>query len=151
MIDLVIFDSDGVLVDSEAIALAVMAQAATAAGAPMDAAEALAVFRGLKIADCVAEIERRAGRSAPAGFIAEVRAATAAAFEAIEAEPGRDLIVADDAAAMADAIRRLLADPQGAAALGRAARARMEAAYAWGRRLAPLAGLVLPGRRKAAA
>ena len=82
MIDLVIFDSDGVLVDSEAIALAVMAQAATAAGAPMDAAEALAVFRGLKIADCVAEIERRAGRSAPAGFIAEVRAATAAAFEA---------------------------------------------------------------------
>lgn len=77
--------------------------------------------------------------------------ATAAAFEGIEAEPGRDLIVADDAAAMADAIRRLLADPQGAAALGRAARARMEAAYAWGRRLAPLAGLVLPGRRKAAA
>ena len=75
MIDLVIFDSDGVLVDSEAIALAVMAQAATAAGAPMDAAEALAVFRGLKIADCVTEIERRAGRSAPAGFIAEVRAA----------------------------------------------------------------------------
>ena len=82
MVDLIIFDADGVLVDSEAIALAVMAQAATAAGAPMDAAEALAVFRGLKIADCVAEIERRAGRSAPAGFIAEVRAATAAAFEA---------------------------------------------------------------------
>ena len=81
-IGLVIFDSDGVLVDSEPIALAVMAQAATAAGAPMDAAEALAVFRGLKIADCVAEIERRAGGSDPAGFIAEVRAATAAAFEA---------------------------------------------------------------------
>ncbi|MBP7701502.1 MAG: HAD-IA family hydrolase [Phenylobacterium sp.] len=81
MVDLIIFDADGVLVDSEEIALAVMAQAATAAGAPMDAAEALAVFRGLKIADCVAEIERRAGRPAPAGFIAEVRAATAAAFE----------------------------------------------------------------------
>lgn len=81
MVELVIFDADGVLVDSEEIALAVMAQAATAAGAPMDATEALAVFRGLKIADCVAEIERRAGSPVSPGFIAEVRAATAAAFE----------------------------------------------------------------------
>ena len=98
MVDLVIFDSDGVLVDSEEIALAVMAQAATAAGASMDAAEALAVFRGLKIADCVAEIERRAGAPVSPGFIAEVRAATAAAFEA-ELRPVEGVHAALDAIA----------------------------------------------------
>jgi sugar transferase (PEP-CTERM/EpsH1 system associated) len=65
--------------------------------------------------------------------------ATPAAFEGIEAEPGRDLIVAEGA----EAVAALLADPSRAAQLGAAARRQMERAYAWQARLAPLAGLVL--------
>jgi sugar transferase (PEP-CTERM/EpsH1 system associated) len=77
--------------------------------------------------------------------------ASPAAFEGIEAEPGRDLIVADGAEAQARAIRDLLADPARAAAIGAAARRRMEEAYRWEARLAPLAALGgLPKRRAAA-
>ena len=60
------------------------------------------------------------------------------AFEGIEAEPGRDLIVADGAEVEAEAVCALLADPARAAAIGQAARARVEARYAWAARLAPL-------------
>jgi sugar transferase (PEP-CTERM/EpsH1 system associated) len=77
--------------------------------------------------------------------------ATPAAFEGIEAEPGRDLLVADSAEAQAAAIARLLADPAEAAALGAAARKRVEDAYRWEARLAPLAAIVRPSARKAAA
>jgi glycosyltransferase involved in cell wall biosynthesis len=77
--------------------------------------------------------------------------ATSAAFEGIEAEPGRDLIVADGVEAMADAIRRLLAAPAGAAAMGWSARLRVERSYSWDQRLAPLAEMVFPANRKAAA
>jgi len=77
--------------------------------------------------------------------------ATPAAFEGIEAEPGRDLIVADGAPAQAEAIRALLAEPARAAALGAAARRCVERAYAWEARLAPLAGLLGLSERQAAA
>lgn len=76
--------------------------------------------------------------------------ATPAAFEGIEAVPGRDLLVAECAADQVRAIGALLADPARAAALAAAARARMEEAYRWDVRLAPLAALVAPGRRQAA-
>ncbi len=82
MIDLVIFDADGVLVDSEEIALAVLAEAACRAGAQIDLAEALGLFRGLKISDCVTQIENRSGRPVGDSFIDDVRRATALAFEA---------------------------------------------------------------------
>ena len=80
-IELVIFDSDGVLVDSEIIANRVMAEAATAAGAPMDLHETIALFRGRNMAFCIEEIERRSGRVIEEGFAAEVRRATALAFD----------------------------------------------------------------------
>ena len=80
-IELVIFDSDGVLVDSEIIANRVMAEAATAAGAPMDLRETIALFRGRNMAFCIEEIERRSGRVIEEGFAAEVRCATALAFD----------------------------------------------------------------------
>jgi sugar transferase (PEP-CTERM/EpsH1 system associated) len=77
--------------------------------------------------------------------------ATPAAFEGIEAVPGRDLIVADGAAAMAREIGALLDAPARAAALGRAARRCVEAGYGGDRRLAPLAEIVgLPARTAAA-
>jgi sugar transferase (PEP-CTERM/EpsH1 system associated) len=60
------------------------------------------------------------------------------AFEGIDAEPGRDLIVADGVRAEAEAVCALLADPARAEAIGAAARARVEARYAWDARLAPL-------------
>jgi sugar transferase (PEP-CTERM/EpsH1 system associated) len=68
--------------------------------------------------------------------------ASPAAFEGIEAEPGRHLLVADGAEAQAEAIAALLDDPARAWALGRAARARTVEAYRWEARLAPLAGIV---------
>ena len=72
--------------------------------------------------------------------------ASPAAFEGIEAEPRRDLLVADGADAQAEAIKALLADPARAAALGSAARRRVEEAYRWDVRLEPLAALCLPAR-----
>jgi len=80
-IELIIFDSDGVLVDSEAIANRVMAEAASAVGAVMDTDEAMALFRGRNIAFCVEEIERRSGRVLDDGFISDVRRATRLAFD----------------------------------------------------------------------
>jgi len=77
--------------------------------------------------------------------------ASPAAFEGIEAEAGRDLLVADSAEDQARAIRHLLSDATRAAALGAAARRRMEDSYSWDARLAPLAALVSVSERKAAA
>ena len=80
--ELIIFDCDGVLVDSEIIALTVLAAAASEEGAAMGADEAIRSFRGLKIADCVREIERRSGRRVRETFVADLRRATALAFDA---------------------------------------------------------------------
>jgi polysaccharide biosynthesis protein PslH len=74
--------------------------------------------------------------------------ASPAAFEGIEAEPGRDLLVAEDAAATAAAIDRLLKAP---GTIGAAARRRMERGYRWEARLAPLAEMVDPSHRREAA
>jgi HAD superfamily hydrolase (TIGR01509 family) len=82
MIELVIFDSDGVLVDSEIIALTVLARAASEEGAAIGVEEAIRAFRGLKIADCVREIERRLGRDLRETFVADLRRETALAFDA---------------------------------------------------------------------
>jgi sugar transferase (PEP-CTERM/EpsH1 system associated) len=77
--------------------------------------------------------------------------ASPAAFEGIDAKPGRDLVVADGAEEQARAIGDLLADPAAAAAIGSAARRRMEQAYRWEAQLAPLAEILGLGKRKAAA
>lgn len=73
--------------------------------------------------------------------------ATPAAFEGIEAEPGRDLLVAGGADGMAGAVRLALERPE---ALGAAARAAMERRYRWDAALAPLDRLVFPAARAAA-
>jgi sugar transferase (PEP-CTERM/EpsH1 system associated) len=74
--------------------------------------------------------------------------ASPAAFEGIEAEPGRDLLVAEDAAAMAAAIGRLLKAP---GTIGAAARRQMQRRYRWEPRLAPLAEMIDPSSRRKAA
>ena len=77
--------------------------------------------------------------------------ASPAAFEGIEADPVRDLCVADGAAAMAAAIDRLLAYPDEAEALGRRARLCVERGYSWAQRLAPLDEILFPAGERAAA
>jgi sugar transferase (PEP-CTERM/EpsH1 system associated) len=74
--------------------------------------------------------------------------ASPAAFEGIEAEPGRHLLVADGAAATADAVRRLLEAP---GTIGADARDHVASHYRWEARLAPLVEMVDPGRRRKAA
>ena len=80
--ELVIFDSDGVLVDSEIIELTVFARIAAEEGVAISVDDAVRSFRGVKMADCVGEIERRLGRSVRDSFVADVRQATALAFDA---------------------------------------------------------------------
>ena len=80
--ELIIFDSDGVLVDSEVIALTVLSRIAAEEGAAISVEEAICSFRGVKMADCVREIERRLGRGVRDTFVADVRRATARAFDA---------------------------------------------------------------------
>ena len=70
--------------------------------------------------------------------------ASSAAFEGIEAEGGRHLLVEDGADAMAQAITSILGDPARAAELGRAARDLVATTYRWEARLAPLRNLLLP-------
>lgn len=80
--ELIIFDSDGVLVDSEVIALTVFARIAAEEGVAISVEDAIRSFRGVKMADCVREIERRSGRGVRDTFVADVRQATALAFDA---------------------------------------------------------------------
>jgi len=69
--------------------------------------------------------------------------ATPQAREGIDAEPGRDLLIEADAPAFATACLALLANPARAAAIGHAARARMEVAYTWDANLRLLGRLLL--------
>jgi sugar transferase (PEP-CTERM/EpsH1 system associated) len=67
---------------------------------------------------------------------------TAAAFEGLEAEPGRDLLVAAGEDEFVAAVGQLLADPVRAAAIGVAARQCVERHYRWDDNLRVLEGLV---------
>ncbi|HXB22688.1 MAG TPA: HAD family hydrolase [Candidatus Solibacter sp.] len=79
-VGLVIFDCDGVLVDSEILGNSVLVQVITELGLEISLEESLTQFRGGKMADVVTEIERRLGRPVPPGFVADFRARSAAAF-----------------------------------------------------------------------
>jgi len=79
-IGLIIFDCDGVLVDSEPLATRVLVRMANRLELNLTEEEALPLFRGGKMADCVAEIERRLGKSVPDSFVPDVRRRMAEAF-----------------------------------------------------------------------
>jgi HAD superfamily hydrolase (TIGR01509 family) len=62
---LIIFDCDGVLVDSEIIAHTLMAQMMTGLGHPMTTAEAVEKFAGRSLVDTLSLLEASLGRSIP--------------------------------------------------------------------------------------
>ena len=75
---------------------------------------------------------------------------TPQAFEGIDAEPGRDLMVASDEREFAERTIECLRDPVHADRLGRAARVRAEQAYSWSKNLALLDELLPAGGAAAA-
>ncbi|MFZ5609003.1 MAG: HAD family hydrolase [Pseudomonadota bacterium] len=78
--ELVIFDCDGVLVDSEAIANGVLLEHLHAEGLDCTLDEAMAAFNGLAMDDVAKKAEGMLGRPLPADFLAKVQARTFAAF-----------------------------------------------------------------------
>ena len=96
--ELIVFDCDGVLVDSEPIANRVMAEAITALGWPVTTADCVARFKGHHFDTVIAVIEERLGRPVPADWLSDVRVATNAAFER-ELEPVPGVVAVLDAVA----------------------------------------------------
>ncbi|MEO3973465.1 HAD-IA family hydrolase [Streptomyces sp. CAU 1734] len=79
---LVIFDCDGVLVDSEILSARVMREMAAGEGYVLSAERALAFIRGRKVAEWVGQLEVLLGRALPAGFVPEFRDRCAELFTA---------------------------------------------------------------------
>jgi HAD superfamily hydrolase (TIGR01509 family) len=87
-IDLVIFDCDGVLVDSEVISCRVHADVLTRHGYPITAEEVHRRFLGRTAHDAAAEVERELGRRLADGYDLERRTTLLAALaETVEAIP----------------------------------------------------------------
>ena len=80
MIRLVIFDCDGVLVDSEAISNRVLAEMLSDEGLPTTLAQARRDFQGLLLAEVAARVEAKLGRPLPAGWLEAYESRRAGAF-----------------------------------------------------------------------
>jgi len=80
--ELVIFDCDGVLVDSEVIAIEIESDLLGAAGFPIGVDEIADRFVGLSYGDMMAEVETQFGRALPSGLNEEIQQRTLAAFPA---------------------------------------------------------------------
>jgi HAD superfamily hydrolase (TIGR01509 family) len=79
-LDLVIFDCDGVLVDSESISNRVLAAALTREGLPTTVEVARRDYQGLLLRDIVASAQRKLGRELPQGWLEQFERARAGAF-----------------------------------------------------------------------
>jgi len=80
--ELVIFDCDGVLVDSEPLANDVLARALTAEGLAMDVAESRRRYVGLSLATVMARAEAELGRPLRPGWLDDLQTETFAVFRA---------------------------------------------------------------------
>ena len=78
---LVIFDCDGVLVDSEPLSTHVLADALTAAGLPTSPSEAYERYRGKALSDIAADARDRSGSPLPDDFWQRFERDRASAFE----------------------------------------------------------------------
>ena len=72
-LQLVIFDCDGVLVDSEGPSNRLVAQEVTALGWPMTMEESCELFVGRRLSDIPAVIEPHIGRPVPHGWVNQLR------------------------------------------------------------------------------
>lgn len=79
--ELVIFDCDGVLVDSEHISIGLEAEAITELGLPMTPEECYEQFLGLSVEKMMALVEERLGHPIPAGWEEGLVARVYEAFE----------------------------------------------------------------------
>ncbi len=78
---LLIFDCDGVLVDSEDLSARLLLEAAREYGPlAMEPSEAIHLFRGRKMAECVAILSERLGRPLPEDFTPRFRTRQAEVF-----------------------------------------------------------------------
>jgi HAD superfamily hydrolase (TIGR01509 family) len=98
-ISLVIFDCDGVLVDTERIAVRIDVVVLAELGWPMSEAEVVERFMGRSDEEMTTEIEAHLGRRLPAGWEAPFRHLYRQAFEA-ELEPVPGVLEALDAIAV---------------------------------------------------
>lgn len=96
--ELVIFDCDGVLVDSEPLSNTVLATALTRAGLPTSPAEAIATYKGRHIKDVLAIAEQRLGHPLPGDFVATFERERNDVF-------GRELTATPGAAQAVQAVR----------------------------------------------
>lgn len=85
---LVIFDCDGVLIDSEGPSNRVVAEAVTRLGWPMTEAESTERFVGYRLSDIPPVVEAVLGRPVPAAWVEDLRARLIAAFETVQTVPG---------------------------------------------------------------
>ena len=97
---LVIFDCDGVLVDSEPISNAVLAASLTTAGLSTSAEEAVREYKGMLLSDVRARAEQLLGRPLPDGLLDDFERDREQAFrESLQAIPGaREMVQAVQAA-----------------------------------------------------
>jgi len=87
--ELVIFDCDGVLVDSEPLANRIFAGALREIGLEIGLEEVCRTFIGLSMSRCVEIVEQRLGRPVPADFVDRLQDATFDAFRAgLQPVPG---------------------------------------------------------------
>jgi HAD superfamily hydrolase (TIGR01509 family) len=78
---LVIFDCDGVLVDSELLANQVFLERLNALGLNLKIADLFERFVGRTMSNCLSQVEQMLGRSVPENFLLELDQATFQVFE----------------------------------------------------------------------
>jgi len=76
----VIFDCDGVLVDSEPVGNAVLAELISELGIPTSTEQSIATYMGRSMASCLALLEERLGQPPPADFADRYRAGVEAGW-----------------------------------------------------------------------
>lgn len=93
--DLVIFDCDGVLIDSEGLANRVVAERVSALGWAMTPEEAHRQFLGQNLSDMCPAISARIGRPVPEGWVRDLAEALVAAMSAeVAAMEGAEALLA---------------------------------------------------------
>lgn len=86
---LVIFDCDGVLVDTEPVSNRLLAEAIGRTGIPMSVEEVTETFAGMRLQDIAAAVEKRLEEKLPGDWVAAFEKRRAAEFrKGVEAIPG---------------------------------------------------------------